>query len=325
MKFDNHNQSGKSAMRRHLVLLGAMLLTLSLLGTGPAFAGKQPTLMLVQIDGDGMSDAKKGEVLEKLKTNLAKYKKYTILDKTDLDLLEAMVDAECLDMDAECLTNIGRASKADQLLYLKADKGKLFMWHINVKTGKFMKKHEVAGDEEAMAAAIPDKGMVALLGPLPVKKVKRIVFTIESNVKDSDVFINGKKFGMAPLTVKLKPGRYTFMVKAKGFLDVQEKIQVAQVGNKAWKAKMKPVPTRTVEKKRVVPPPKKKTDDDDGKTPFYATWWFWTGVGVGVAAITATTIALAVSGDDTPSVGTAKFSIEPSSAQYDAVFYQMLR
>ena len=39
------------------------------------------------------------------------------------------------------------------------------------------------------------------------------------------IYINDKKIGPAPMTMKLKPGRYTFRIERAGFLTIEEKIQ----------------------------------------------------------------------------------------------------
>jgi hypothetical protein len=325
------------------VLLLAFVLSLLSFQASPALAqaDKSTSVLLLKADGEQLGEAEKSAVAKNLKAELEKYKKYTLVEAPDLDLLEAMVEFECLDIDAACLASIASKKGVDQVLYVKVDGGAAQLVLVDVKSSKELARDErKAAGNAALQAAVTGPGREAVFGPAPEEpkpvvavvaaplpaapkapskpeaEVKKVDFTIDSNVKDSKVFINDKDVGVAPVAVKLKPGRYTFRVEAKDFLSVEEKIQVAEVGSKAWKASLKPVP---VQKAPMAAPVAKK--DSAGK-PFYATWWFWTAVGAGVVAATVTT-AVVLSGDDAGGTyGTAKFSIDPGSAAYDAVFYQ---
>jgi hypothetical protein len=312
-------------MRRVATVTAMVLAAVFLLGVGTLQAQNKTSLLLLNVDGEMLSDAEKDEARAALKKQLHEYDKYRIVEAPQLDLLEAMVDHECLDMDAECLAAIGGAYKVQQVLYTSAEAGTITMILVDVPGVKELTRYEQKGNAKAAGLAFSGAGRTKLFGKLPEPEkapveVKRVTFTIESNVKDSVIFINDKKIGPAPMTMKLKPGRYTFRVERDGFLTVEEKIQVAEVGNKSWSATLKPIPTK--KPIVVVDPDAGKKGVEDGKKPFYKTWWFWTSVGVGVAAITATAVVLGTQSSDTYSVGTAKFSIDPSSAQYDGIFYK---
>jgi hypothetical protein len=330
------------------VLLLAFVLSLVLSQVSPAFAqADKPTgLLILKVDGEQLGEAEKSAVAKNLKAELEKYKKYALSEAPDLDLLEAMVEFECLDIDAACLASIASKKDVQQVLYVKVDGGAAQLVLVDVKTSKELARDErKAEGNAALQAAVTGPGREAVFGPAPEEpkpvvavvavpvpapapaapaapakpepEVKKVDFTIDSNVKDSKVFINDKDVGVAPVAVKLKPGRYTFRVEREGFLSVEEKIQVAQVGAKAWKASLKPVPVQKAP--MAAPMPAKK--DSAGK-PIYATWWFWTAVGAGVVAATVTTAVLMSEDSTSGTYGTAKFSIDPGSAAYDAVFYQ---
>ena len=311
-------------MRRLATVTGMVLAAVILFGAGTLQAQNKTSLLLLTPDGEMLSDGEKAEALGALKKQLHIYEKYRIVEAPKLDLLEAMVDHECLDLDTECLVSIGAAYKVQQVLYTRADGGALTMLLVDVPGAKELGRYEQKGDAKAAAIALAGAGRTKIFGkpPEPAKpvEVKRVTFTIDSNVKDSVIFINDKEIGPAPMTMKLKPGRYTFRIEREGFLAVEEKIQVAEVGNKSWKATLKPIPTK--KPIVVVDPDAGKKDKKGEKKAFYKTWWFWTSVGVGVAAITATAVVLGTQGGDSYSVGTAKFSIDPSSAQYDGIFYK---
>ena len=311
-------------MRRFATLTGMVLAAVFLFGVGTVQAQNKTSLLLLNVDGDLVSDADKATAVTAFKKQLHKYNKYRIVEAPQLDLLEAMVDHECLDMDAECLAAIGKGYKVQQVLYTGAEGGGMKMVLVDVPAGKELARYEQKGDAKAAAVAMTGAGRTKLFGKLPKPKpveVKRVTFTIDSNVKDSVIYINDKKIGPAPMTMKLKPGRYTFRIERDGFLTIEEKIQVAEVGNKSWKANLKPIPTK-MPIIAVQPDTKKDDDDKGGGAAFYKTWWFWTSVGVGVAAITTTALVLGLQGEDSYPVGTAKFSIDPSLAQYDGIFYK---
>ena len=314
-------------MRRVATATGMILAAVLLLGVGTVQAQNKTSLLLLNVDGEMLSDTERSEALAGLKKQLHTYNKYRIVEAPQLDLLEAMVDHECLDMDAQCLAGIGTAYKVQQVVYTSAEAGTIVMILVDVPGAKEVVRYEQKGNAKAVAVAMNGAGRTKLFGKLPEPEkppvpteVKRVTFAIEANVKDSIIFINDKKIGKAPMTMKLKPGRYTFRVERDGFLTVEEKIQVAEVGNKSWMASLKPIPTK--KPIVVVEPEKGPGEGEGGKKPFYKTWWFWTSIGVGVAAITTTAVVLGTKGNDSYSVGTAKFSIDPSSAQYDGIFYK---
>ena len=225
-------------MRRLATVTGMVLAAVILLGTGTLQAQNKTSLLLLNVDGEMLSDAEKDKARAALKKQLHKYDKYRIVEAPQLDLLEAMVDHECLDMDAECLAAIGGAYKVQQVLYTQAEGGAVSMILVDVPGVKELTRYSQKGNAKAASVAITGAGRTKLFGklPEPVKtvepvKVKRVTFTIESNVKDSIIFINNKEIGPAPMTMKLKPGRYTFRIERDGFLTVEEKIQVAEVGH----------------------------------------------------------------------------------------------
>ena len=107
------------------VLLLAFVLSLVLSQVSPAFAqADKPTgLLILKVDGEQLGEAEKSAVAKNLKAELEKYKKYALSEAPDLDLLEAMVEFECLDIDAACLASIASKKDVQQVLYVKVDGG----------------------------------------------------------------------------------------------------------------------------------------------------------------------------------------------------------
>ncbi len=305
--------------------LAAAVLVAGLLPTTALAQGEaKPSLLVLYLDSDGASDKQKEDVLAATKKVVAKYGKYKLLDTPKLDLLDEMVNFECIEMDADCMSAIGKAQKTQLLLYSAFEGGTLSMKLTDVGKKKVLGEYSSSTSAPKITSVVTGKGLVKLFGPLP-KKAKLVLVKIDANVEKAEVFINQKRIGPTPLKVKLKPGSYTVSVRKKEFLMVEEKIKIA--GGKAfeWKATLKPIPKKktVVVIPPVTPPPKtKKKGDDDDDDAFYATWWFWTAVGVGTAAaVTGTVLALS-SDSDGYDVGTVRFSISPSAAENDAIFYE---
>jgi hypothetical protein len=311
-----------------LVMAIAALVLLVPMQDARAQSGKN-SLMVLYAESDALDDGQKEALLAAQKATLAKYGKYTLLDTPQVDFLDEMVNFECLEMDAGCLSKIvaGKDGKAALALYTSYDGAKAVVKYIDVKKAKVIKEHEVTADADALA----DNGeaaVVALFGKLPEKKAALVAVKINANVEKAEVFVDQKRVGVTPLELKLKEGKYTVSVRKQDFLMVEEALVVKGAKEVSWSATLKPVPKKVVTVVTPVKPVKpgdknndKKKDDDEVK-PIYATWWFWTIVGAAVVT-TATVTAVAVGGSDSGSdVGTVKFSINSAAAEKDFIFYE---
>jgi len=90
--------------------LAAAVLVAGLLPTTALAQGEaKPSLLVLYLDSDGASDKQKEDVLAATKKVVAKYGKYKLLDTPKLDLLDEMVNFECIEMDADCMSAIGKA------------------------------------------------------------------------------------------------------------------------------------------------------------------------------------------------------------------------
>jgi hypothetical protein len=315
-------------MNRPVSLL-AFLALLLVAGLSPVRATAQeeggPALLILSADADKLSDAEKKALWDEQNKALAKYKKYTLVEARTIDLLDEMVNFECLEMDAACLAQIGAKQQVAFLLYTSFDGSKLTVRIVDVAGKSYVGEFSGTADKKKLGASGGEAALAKILGPLPAAPTL-ILVNVGANVEAAEVFINQKRVGVTPLKVKLKEGKYTISVRKPEFLMVEETVAVASPGPVDWNASLKPVPKK-VEKvvvtPPVTPPPGKKEEkkDDEGK-PFYATWWFWTGVAVGAAAITGGTIWALNSGTTEYDVGTVKFSINPSAAERDFIFYQ---
>ncbi len=299
-----------------------------------------PYVMVLPVDGDDLPAAERASIVTELRGALAKYKKFKVMETPKIDLLDEMVEFECLDMDAECVAKIGAKQKAELCVYVKVEKGKVLMLTVESATAKTIQKYESTAGKAEAKADVTGKGLIALFGEVPVEKPKVAKVTITANTDKAEVLVNGTKAGETPLTLELKPGEYTVTIKKETFMIWEDKIKVvADDKPVAVSAVLKPVPKKVV----VVPvdkpvdkpvtdgkDPEKKDPEvpteepkgDDEVTPFYATWWFWTAVGAATVTIIGVTAAAVGGSDPAYDVGPLRLSISPSAAENDGVFYE---
>lgn len=328
------------------VLLGG-LLAMALPQATMAQGEPLPTLMVLPVDGDDLPAAEKAALVTELRGIIAKYKKYTVMETAKIDLLDEMVEFECLDMDSDCIGKIGAKQKASTVLYTRAEKGKLVMMTVESASAKTLQKFESPAAKGEVKAIATGKGLVALMGELPQEAPKLIKVTVSANVEKAEVLLNGSKAGETPLSLELKPGEYTVTIKKETYLIWEEKVKVTADKPATVTAQLKPVPKPKEPVVVVTPPVDKPKDDkkvadkqpvkepvkepvptdkpkgdDEASTPFYATWWFWTAVGAATVAIVGITAAAVSASGDSYDVGPLRLSINPSAAENDGIFYE---
>lgn len=314
-------------MRKRLLvsMLTMLVAAVCLYGQATEAQEGKKKLLVLSADAD-LAAAELGKVLAATRAQVAKYPDYTLLDTPELDLLDEMVEYECLDLDGECLAKIGARYAADLLIYTRYNKkGDLHVRLVQVSDGTVIGQYKGTSAAGELASVAGEAAIIEVLGPVPVK-VTPVQVTINANVEGAEVSVNDSSAGTTPVSVELLPGTHTVTVRKEGFLMVEEKLRVAGTDPIQWSATLKPLPQKKV---AVAPPPEVKVTDlpkvggeekeREGKA-FYKTWWFWTAVGVGTAAIITGT-ALALGGSEAQESGTIKFSVHPSAAEKDAVFY----
>jgi hypothetical protein len=129
------------------------------------------------------------------------------------------------------------------------------------------------------------------------------VISVDSDVDDAQVLINGRLIGTAPvIDYEFPPGPVTISVIKEGFREDQQKLTLVAGKDYPIEVRFTPAPTtasdRPVEATLtpVAPPvgPPLVERKAEGSTPIYQRWYFWAGVGAVVAAAVAGT-AVAVS------------------------------
>lgn len=315
------------AIRFQLFGAAALALCFLLFASAPVQAAGKPSLLVLHVESESLGEKQKAQINADVKKTLTKYHKYTLMATPKIDLLDEMVNFECLEMDGACLSAIGKKHNADLVLYSSFENGKLSMKLVDVVAKGVTGEHNGSTSAKGLKAIMTRDGLTKLFGAVPVKKAepKPVLVRFGSNVKSAEVFLGQERIGNTPIEKKLKPGTYWVTMRAPEFEDKKKELTVLDGSkpiNLSLELKMKQSKARVVVVAPVEPPRKKdKKDGKDDDTPFYAAWWFWTIVGVGAAAaVTGTVLALSA-GDDGGDVGTVRFSISPTAAENDAIFY----
>ncbi|GEM_PF-3771397 len=310
-----------------------------------AQSGALPTILVLPVDGNDLSGAEKTALQTEIIATMAKYKKFEVLPAQKIDLLDEMVEFECVDLDGDCLSQIGKKKKANNVLYLKLHKGALAIMLVEVDSAKVVQQFDGEATKANVGKVSIEQGLVALFGALPVEPPKAMKVTVTCNEPKAEVLVDGKKAGETPLSLELAPGEYTVTVKKDAFLIWEDKVNVKPAEKPlVVEVKLKPIPKPKDPAVVVTPPVEKKGDEkkvaettspgdttdpgpkDDKKveeeTPFYATWWFWTAVGAAAVTIVSVSVAAASASGDTPAVGPLRLVVNPADAEKDSIFYE---
>ena len=297
-------------------------------GKTKATAGGAPATQKVlglRIEGFDLS-AKDSEALFKVvQKRLKAYPSIELVRPPDAELTDLMIDLGCLDIDAECLTMVGRKQLVDRVFYAQVDAADgdafaLIIRVINVTKGVAERDRKVDVAKQADLLGALEREIVAAFGepPPPPPKKGRLIIEADAGAK---IYIAGRQVGIGRVALKRPPGLYVVRIEKPGFENALFKVDL-EAGKTARKvAELKPIAPKVAKK----PEPTKddavqaidlEAADDEAGPAFYETWWFWTIVGV--TAATATTIGVvagSASGD--PPVGDLQISVDPAAAWRD--------
>lgn len=206
---------------------------------------------------------------------------------------------ECLQSPI-CLATVGTSLKVSRLAVgtlsaQTAPKGyRANLMLVDVGSGKILHrvKLEVKGGPQKLLAALL-KAAPKLIHPPPPK----IQLTLEIDVKDARVFLDGRRIKLGPngSVPHLKPGRHTLTVKKKGYLTKRLKVELTPGDKRTVSVGM----VKIVEPKVNV----------SVAPPWYKRWWVWTIVAGAVVTAVGVTVPLMVYEKKAPrgSMGTISF------------------
>ncbi|MBM4396170.1 MAG: PEGA domain-containing protein [Deltaproteobacteria bacterium] len=250
---------------------------------------------------------------------LAKYPTYEVMPVPADDPMDMLVDAGCVELDAECLSTIGAAKGADRVLYTevseKDGRFQVLLRFVDVKTKEArspeggVETREKLGDFVALA-------LEKVLGPEPVKEPVLAKVDIETQPVGAEVYLNRDFVGLTPVSLRLKDGTYDVRISKVGYRDETFPVQVEE-GRPASKTVALAVVTVPVAPTPARPEPRREV----ASTPFYKTWWFWTAVGAAVVGAGTTAYLLTRPGGS-GTVGSGSFTADPAQAQLDVLLRQ---
>ena len=275
------------AVRVSVAILATTLLALP---TALAAPPKTKSLVVLRVAGDALSAPERTALTDTWRKELAGYPSVTLVPTPDADLIDLMFDAECVEPDTGCLVDIGKAQKADLLIFSEATakgggyelKAKL----VDVGAKKALKDaSKSAPSASALSSAIPD-ATVALLGKKPAPPAPKLVaLKIRTTPAEAAVFVNDHAVGRTPAAFEGKPGGYTLRITKDGYQDIIRKVELEE--GKPLELDLELEPIAVAAPVPVPGNPPIVQDEDE----FYETWWFWTIVGAGAAGATVGILA----------------------------------
>jgi len=287
-------------MRRIILVLLTFFVALGALSTGVQAATKKAKerVLVMRIEGSDLSDKDKSDLFAVIQGKLSKYPDKQIVQPAGTDIDELMMEYECFDIDAECLSKLGKAQKADTIVYVQVDGNDngfaLITRSVRVKDSRVLHdKSEQLRSRTDLAGRL-DKVLTRVFGAPPVPKTTKGRLVIQSKVRAARIFVDGKYAGSGKIRLKKPEGSYAIRVAKDGY---QEKLFTAEVTAGATTKKMvslEPIPKKVASVAPVAPPP---DPGSLGPAAWYQTWWFWTAVSV-VAIGTTVAVAAAAAEDD---------------------------
>ncbi|HOI09193.1 MAG TPA: PEGA domain-containing protein [Myxococcota bacterium] len=276
------------------------------------------TIKVLRVSGAGLDAQTLQALTDTVLAKLARYPSLSVLPVPEADPMDLMVDAGCIDFDAECLA--GLAAGADLVLYTEvAGKDGSYVVQLRLVDAK-------TRDLQAPEGSLQDKARLGefvvtaldrVLGPEPVKEPEDVRVDLTTTPPGGEVYVDGDFVGVAPVTARLKPGTYKLRIAKVGFSEQRQNLVVepgksSQV-NVALAAVEIPVVPETA------PPVPEKGGESEVRKPVYKTWWFWTIIGVAVVGAGTTAALLTMDGGG--GNGSAGFSPDGYMAPQDVTLY----
>ena len=315
-----------------------LTLTVALLAAEPAaMAADGPPdgaarIMPMRVDGDAFKPAERAAVDDAILQRLAAWPALAVVPPPAGDIMDLMMELECVDLDGDCLGAIGKAGQAGRVLHVELARagGRVtatVRWVL--VSAKAVTRSDAADGASLSEVAAAVAGLLEReLGPPPAAKappqperspeppkveapVSRPQGTliIESNRVQAQVFVGDEYAGTGSAVVELPPGKHIVRVTHPGdepqlltveVVDGQTVTRQVTLEAAVW-TQREPVERGAVVKKR-----------SDG-------WLVWVIVGAVVVAGAATGAAIAAGGAGGGSVGTVVLGLGGDGAWLDPV------
>jgi len=266
----------------------------------------------MNVEGDRLSKKDKDDLLKVVQAKLGHYPDIELLQPPAHELTDEMIELECVDIDVDCLSKLGKKYGADTVFYAQIDtvtaKGfEVVVKVVDAKASKLVRdsKSDVAG-AAGLGPALESE-IEAAFGKPPTPPVAETgTLVIQPNVPGAAVYIGTDLVGTGNVSVDKPAGKYTVRVVHDGYVE-----QIVEVTVEAGETT-----TRDVELAMAGGPGPgggKKIDDDDDDD-----WILWTVIGAVVVGGTIAVIAATSGGGDDTVRAPVVFSIDGNNAWRDA-------
>lgn len=292
-----------------------MLISFPCLLEGQESKNKTKVLPL-RVTSNKFSGEEISSLTEVIVSKLKKYPNIEVLEIPASDPMDMMVDAGCIDFDADCLSTIGIQRTADSVLYSEVNqKDGMFqiqMKYVDVHT-KEMKSSEGGTEKKDKLSSFLGAALEKIFGPEPAKEPVFVKVDIDSDPAGAEVYIDRDFVGLTPLSLRLKTGSYGVRITKVGSKEVVDTL-VLEPG----KPVKKTYTLVAIEQPKVPSAPVKPTKlrEIAGK-PFYETWWFWTVVGAVVVGGVTTGVIVAKAKTAESATGSTGLRFDSSWAPWD--------
>jgi len=293
------------------------------------------SVLPLKVMSDVLDDKRIIALTTVLSEKLRAYPKHKVLAPPVADVLELLMEYDCIEADSDCLQQIGSQNKADAVVFVSVSKEKKkYVLAYQVHDVSASKQLSSGTRTTTTLSALPgalERAIKTMFGEPPSAEPAPVALTVTSSASEARVFLNGRDIGVVPVTTKVLPGKgkkarsYSLRVERKGY-EVWKKDIAAKSGSSiSINAKLTPIKVVVVKEKPDgnVAPKKNETKAApvpvSAATPIYQKWWFWTATGVVVVgAVTA--ILLAVNSDSGGDSGGLLISLDPAQVENDAIF-----
>ncbi len=282
-------------------------------------------VMPLRVDGDGFKPAERAAVDEAVRAKLAVWPTLAVVSPPAGDIMDLMMELECVDLDGECLGAIGGRGGAGRVLHVELARagGKLranVRWVlVSIKAVTRSDSVEAAAMPE-LAAAVAAK-LEAELGPPPApqgsakaepppeppprKPLGTVI--VETNRVQAQIFVGDEYAGMGSATIELPPGKHVIRVTHPGDEAQIFTVEVADGQTVTRQVTLEAAVWTQREPKAPGAVAPRKTDG----------WLVWVIVGAVVVAGAATGAAIAAGGAGAGSSGAVVLGLGSDGAWLD--------
>ncbi len=297
--------------RLGLLLIGALLAFVGVeaISTSSVHAASTRVLGL-HVDGEKLTPKDRADLFAVLQAKLRLYPDIELKNPPAGELTDEMIDLECIDLDAQCLSRLGKKYEADKVVHVEVAAGArqvMRVRFVDVASGKISRDKEVRAERVIELATALELEVEAVFGKPPAPVVaKPGTLIIEVDSPDATITLGTEYLGTGTATRELAPGEYTIRVSQPGFEDIIKKLVVRSGETTAQSFRLVAIVAPTKPDK-----PKKPADDDE------LDWVIWAIVGAVVVAGAVTVVVLATGGDEDVPRGPAVLGIDGTSAWRD--------